>query len=71
MTLKELRESQGYGQIDVAAFCGVAIPTVSTWENGKASPRPIHVRRLAEFFKKSVPEIRDAIRNSGGTADDD
>ena len=37
--LYELRKQSGFGQKEVAAFCGVSNKAVSKWENGKTKPR--------------------------------
>jgi transcriptional regulator with XRE-family HTH domain len=67
VTLKELRDKNAYTQTEVAAFCQVTAQTVSAWERGEATPRPPQIRRLAEFYKISIEEIREAIKGSGGS----
>jgi len=52
----ELRKQSGYGQKEVAAFCGVSNKAVSKWETGKTKPRVELIRKLAEVYRVS-PEI--------------
>ena len=54
--LYELRKQSGFGQKEVAAFCGVSNKAVSKWENGKTKPRVQLIRKLAELYQIS-PEI--------------
>ncbi len=54
--LYELRKQSGFGQKEVAAFCGVSNKAVSKWENGKTKPRVQLIRKLAELYQVS-PEI--------------
>ena len=64
MTLKQLRESHAYRQVDVAAKCNVAVTTVNYWEKGETKPRPPHVRALAELYEVSIAEIQAAIEEA-------
>ena len=54
--LYELRKQSGYGQKEVAAFCGVSNKAVSKWENGKTMPKVQLIRKLADLYRVS-PEI--------------
>ncbi|MBA3825508.1 MAG: helix-turn-helix transcriptional regulator [Ktedonobacterales bacterium] len=69
MTLKELREGRAYTQAEVAAYCGVTAAAVSMWESGKYTPGLTQLRKLAEFFKMTIPDMREVIKNSGGIPD--
>lgn len=51
--LYELRRRAGYGQKEVAAFCGVSNKAVSKWENGKTKPNVQRIRKLAELYRVS------------------
>jgi transcriptional regulator with XRE-family HTH domain len=58
MTLRQLRESRGYSQNEVAAALGVkSIATVANWEHGRTEPELSTKRRLAEFFGVSFDEM--------------
>ena len=52
----ELRKQSGYGQKEVAAFCGVSNKAVSKWETGKTKPKVQLIRKLAELYRVS-PEM--------------
>ncbi len=54
--LYELRRQSGYGQKEVAAFCGVTNKAVSKWENGRSKPKVSLIRKLAELYRIS-PDI--------------
>lgn len=48
--IKELRESHGLLQSDLAEICGVTSKAVSKWELGLALPRMGAVEKMAEHF---------------------
>jgi putative transcriptional regulator len=52
--VKRVREQLGVSQAVLAAFLGVNINTVRSWEQGKRPPQPIACRFLAEL--ESAPE---------------
>jgi transcriptional regulator with XRE-family HTH domain len=64
LTLRELRDSVAGRTIEVAAACEVSLQTVRRWERAEVYPRPQHIRRLAEHFKKSIQEINDILRET-------
>lgn len=55
--LYELRKQAGYGQKEVAAFCGVSNKAVSKWETGKTKPKIQLIRKLAELYKVSAETL--------------
>lgn len=55
--LTGLRRQLGYGQKEVAAFCGVSSKAVSKWETGKAKPKVQIIRKLAELYRISPEEL--------------
>lgn len=48
--LYELRKQSGYGQKEVALFCGVSNKAVSKWETGKTKPKVQIIRKLSELY---------------------
>lgn len=52
--LKECRESRGFSQKYVAITLGVSAPTVCDWESGKKSPSQKNLRKLSEFYGKTI-----------------
>lgn len=60
--LKDLRETRGISQAEVAAFVGVDQSSVSYWETGKASPSRA-ARKLLQLWCEDArkrPKIRRA-----------
>ncbi len=56
-TLKELRETKGIGQVELAKSIGVSKGIISLWENGLREPTLNNLVALAEYFCVSVDEI--------------
>ena len=56
-TIKELRESLGITQLELAVKIGVTPTTISAWERGMYEPRASQLRRLAETFSVRMDEI--------------
>ena len=48
--IRELRESYGLTQSELADICGVTSKAVSKWEIGAALPRMGAVEKMAEYF---------------------
>lgn len=61
-TLKQFREEAALTQPELGQLCGVTKQTIWGWETGVVSPRPPHIRKLAEVLGKSVAEIRQAVQ---------
>ena len=55
--VKQLRESRGMQQKELAVSLGVSQPTVSEWEHGKKDPSGERLIKLAELFGVSTLEI--------------
>jgi len=49
-TIRQLREEQGWTQLELANRLGVTPVTVYTWERGRNEPRASQLRKLAELF---------------------
>jgi transcriptional regulator with XRE-family HTH domain len=56
-TIRELREAQGWTQLDVAYKAGVTPATVSNWERGIYEPKVSQLRKLAKLFGVRMDEI--------------
>jgi transcriptional regulator with XRE-family HTH domain len=56
-TIRELREAKGWTQQDLAYQLGVAVSTVSTWEQGRFEPRATQLRKLAQVLGVPMEEI--------------
>lgn len=67
--VRKLRERLGLTQEKFAARLGVTFPTINRWENGKAKPSPLALRRIEELLlemgkdgtdllKKYIPKAR-------------
>lgn len=52
--LKELREGKGLRQSDMAKICGIAVPSYSNWEQGRALPPLGQIPVLANLFGVSA-----------------
>ena len=50
LRLKELRESAGLKQADLAKAIGVASNTISTWEQGQREPNCNTLVKIAAYF---------------------
>lgn len=55
--LLELRKKNGLSQELLAKEVGVSRQTVSRWENGKARPTAICIRKLSDIYKMEPEEI--------------
>lgn len=56
--LKELRESNGYVQREVAALLHVDTAFISKTEKGEKLLNEIHLKPLAKFYKVSESELK-------------
>ena len=56
-TIRQLREEQGWSQFDLALKVGVRPETVYQWETGRAVPKVLQLRKLAEIFGLSSDAI--------------
>jgi transcriptional regulator with XRE-family HTH domain len=56
-TIRQLREERGWSQFDLALKVGVRPETVYQWETGRAIPKVLQLRKLAEIFGISSDTI--------------
>lgn len=54
LRVRELRESKGIQQKELAIDLGVTQPTVSDWESGRKVPSAKNTAKLADYFAVSV-----------------
>jgi len=50
--LKKLRKRAGFSQQALAVRLGIALPTVSRWENGKSHPSPLALEKIEAFLRE-------------------
>ena len=56
-TIRELREQQGWTQLDLAYRARVTPATVSNWERGIYEPKVTQLRKLAKLFDVGSDDI--------------
>ncbi len=56
-TIRELREAQGWTQLDLAYKLGVTPSTVYNWERGRSELTASRLRQLAQLFGVSMDDI--------------
>lgn len=56
-TIRQLREERDWSQFDLALKVGVRPETVYQWETGRAIPKVLQLRKLAEIFGMSSDAI--------------
>lgn len=56
-TIRQLRESAGLTQFEVAVKIGVTPATVYNWERGRYEPKATQLRALARVFAVSMDDI--------------
>ena len=64
-TIRQLREAQGWTQLELANKLGVTPATVYTWERGKFDPRASQLRKLSLAFGVSMDDIAIAVDEAG------
>lgn len=64
MTLKELRESIGLTQLEVAFKLGITPGTVGNWERGASEPRFSQITALAELYRVTLEQLVEIVKNS-------
>lgn len=74
-TIRELRQTQGLTQQDLAVKLGLSVATVGTWERGATLPSARQLRALGQLFGICSDEIElierpEARRRRRGRADD-
>ena len=63
-TIRQLREAQGWSQVDLAYRLGVTPSAVYNWERGKHEPTVTMLRKMARLFSVSMDDI-DVGRREG------
>ncbi len=55
--IRELRESEGLSQTQLAELLGVHMNTVGNWEDGTSEPRSSNLADMASLFNCSVEHV--------------
>jgi transcriptional regulator with XRE-family HTH domain len=56
-TIRQLRESRGWSQEQLAKELGVSHSTVYNWEKGRTMPRVPHLQAIARTFNVSMDDV--------------
>jgi transcriptional regulator with XRE-family HTH domain len=62
--LKQIRESKGYSQQNVADHLGMEQPNYQKFESDKAQPKLDLLQKLADFYKVSLMDLISPEKNS-------
>lgn len=57
MRIKELRVQKGISQYELATVCDVSQSSIAGYENGRCTPNPDTLLKMAKAFDCSVDEI--------------
>ena len=60
--IRKLRQFTSLTQEQLAAKLGVTFPTVNRWENGRAKPSPLALRRIEELCENLGDKGRTLIK---------
>jgi len=55
MKIKQLRESKGLTQVQLAKIIGVTSASIARWEKGQTKPRAGHLKALQKALKTTPP----------------
>ncbi len=64
--IRELREMTGLTQEKFAARLGVTYPTINRWENGRAKPSPLAMKRIEDLLQDLGAQGRDLYKEYFG-----
>jgi putative transcriptional regulator len=59
LLVRELRHRLGLTQEKMAARLGVTFPTINRWENGRAKPSPLALKRIEDLLGDLGEDGRD------------
>lgn len=62
--LRQLRESKGYSQQNVADHLGMEQPNYQKFESDKAQPKLDLLEKLADFYKMSLADLISTDKNT-------
>ena len=68
--IREIRESKGIKQKELAIAIDVSRPTVSEWESGKKDPSGERLKKLAQYFNVDELTVLGAGRAESPEEDD-
>jgi len=60
--LKKLRKRVGLSQQALAVRLGIALPTVSRWENGRSKPSPLAREKIATLLREMGKDGKAMLR---------
>lgn len=64
--LRELRESLGMTQMQVALAAGISLPTYQRLENPRVKPETAHaIARVLKVDAREIDELRDSLDGGG------
>jgi transcriptional regulator with XRE-family HTH domain len=66
MGLASLRKAVALTQLELAQACKVSKQTIGSWERGVATPRPGHIRKLAQVLQTTIKAVQEAIDTQQG-----
>ena len=61
--LKEARLNAGKSQVQLAEELGINYVTLNFYENGKSTPTITNLKKIADYFKIEVAELRKMEEN--------
>ncbi|MBI4446306.1 MAG: helix-turn-helix transcriptional regulator [Acidobacteria bacterium] len=64
--IRELRERTGLTQEKFAAKLGVTFPTINRWENSRAKPSPLALKRIEDLLRDLGKTGRDLLEEFFG-----
>lgn len=54
---ERLRKERGYTDYEVAAATGIATATLSSWKNGKYTPKADKLLKIADFLNVGLEDL--------------
>lgn len=69
VTIKDLRDSRGWTQLEMGTKLGIRPESISAWENGRRKPSPMALYHLAQFFKVKPGDIELVEPKTGEVAE--
>ena len=61
MKIKQLRESKGLTQVQLAKIIGVTSASIARWEKGQTKPRAGHLKALQKALKTTPPKDNEPL----------
>lgn len=61
----EVRDKLGVKNAQVASACGIGQSTFSDWKNGRSTPKPEKMRKIADYLGTTVDYILTGEKSDG------